>query len=153
MTPESKTTNSDASQGVHIDSDVRKACGCRGPQGRVADRLAHRDGVRSYPECSDGPLTSTLSKILSEDTSNMMVSSYFCFLATATSTAQQNTTSSPSEDDPKADLSGLGDRAVNPGRRISSCSLLHLPSLPITSSRPWDASPSCDWLFLKRGPS
>lgn len=51
----------------------------------------------------------------------MMVSSYSCFLATATSTAQQNTTSSPSEDDPKADLSGLGDRAVNPGRRLPSC--------------------------------
>lgn len=51
----------------------------------------------------------------------MMVSSYSCFLATATSTAQQNTTSSPSEDDPKADLSGLWDRAVNPGRRLSSC--------------------------------
>ncbi|MEJ1273710.1 hypothetical protein NN561_004581 [Cricetulus griseus] len=32
---------------------------------------------------------------------------------TATSTAQQNATSSPAEDDPKADLSGLRDRAVN----------------------------------------
>lgn len=59
--------------------------------------------------------------LLSEYTSNMMVSSYSCFLATATSTAQQNTTSSPSEDDPKADLSGLWDRAVNPGRRFSFC--------------------------------
>lgn len=59
--------------------------------------------------------------LLSEDTSNVMVSSYSCLLATATSTAQQNTTSSPSEDDPKADLGGLWDRAVNPGRRLSSC--------------------------------
>lgn len=43
----------------------------------------------------------------------MTASSYSCFLATATSTAQQNATSSPAEDDPKADLSGLRDRAVN----------------------------------------
>lgn len=68
--------------------------------------------------------------LLSEDTSNMMVSSYSCFLATATSTAQQNTTSSPSEDDPKADLSGLWDRAVNPGRRrLSSCFSSAVPVL------------------------
>lgn len=52
------------------------------------------------------------NRCFSEDTNNTMASLYSCFLATATSTAQQNATSSPSEDNPQADLGGLWDRAV-----------------------------------------
>lgn len=113
------------------------AWGCRADQGGITDRWAPsqeggarpQGGVRPYPQCSDRLPTAMLSKtppkeqvLLCEDISNVMISLCSCFLATATSTAQQNTTSSPSEDDPKADLSGLWDRAVNPGRRwLSSC--------------------------------
>lgn len=72
----------------------------------------------------------------------MMASLYSCFLATAASTAQQNATSSPSEDNPQADLGGLRDRAVIAlgCESFSFFLLLHLLCLPMTSSRTWDGS-------------
>lgn len=86
-----------------------------------------------------------------EDTNNTMASLYSCFLATAASTAQQNATSSPSEDNPQADLGGLWDRAVIAlgWESFSSFLSFHLLCLPMTSSGTWDGSSWCDGFFWK----
>lgn len=115
---------------MYIDTGVRKPRGCR-DAGSKPDRMepCHGCGGRgavpiisvqtNFPLlCQVRPQKSkqtnnNKNRCFSEDTSNMTASSYSCFLATATSTAQQNTTSSPAEDDPQADLSGLRNRAVN----------------------------------------